>query len=254
MFQSDAARSPFWLLPRQSFTKYDQCMAPYGAPSFLKQLAPQIVAEIQPPAELKKFTDNTDIIGDYVEAGVRQFVRRYLSPIRVSTGGVIDQDQEPGGYIPQLDTIVWIPGPVSAIFEVADFGLVPRSSCLGILEIKSSAYTGVVGKLKDFTDPKFAHPITAPIDQQTREVQLRTVFPRECFAMGVISVLQENQSHPDLQQLRDNGRIAVLFKQTRDQFEPQTKDIYNLVNFLMMLRFRAASRDGLMLVWIDTGK
>ena len=117
-------------------------MASYGAPAFLNQLAAQIVAEIQTAIEIKKFTSNTAIIGQYVEASVRQFIRKYLSPIRISTGGVIDQDQTPGGYIPQLDTIAWIPGPVAAIFEVGDFGLVPRSSCLGILEIKSSAYSG----------------------------------------------------------------------------------------------------------------
>ena len=75
--------------------------------------------------------------------------------MRVSTGGVIDQDQIPGANIPQLDTIAWIPGPVAAIFEVGDFGLVPRSSCLGFLEIKSSAYGKTADKLDEWTSPAF---------------------------------------------------------------------------------------------------
>ena len=71
-------------------------MGQYDPAEFLKQLAPHILAELQPPAGLKLFTTNPAIIGDYVEAGVRQLVRRYLSPIRVSKGAVIDQSQSPG--------------------------------------------------------------------------------------------------------------------------------------------------------------
>ena len=147
-------------------------MASYEPSAFLKQLAPQIIAELKPPTDLKEFTNNSDIVGDYVEAGVRQFVRRYLAPIRVSTGGVIDQAQSPGGHIDQLDTIAWIPGPVAAIFEIGDFGLVPRSSCLGILEIKSSAYTGAVDKLEERTSRTFVDPITAALDERGMEGEL----------------------------------------------------------------------------------
>lgn len=218
-------------------------MTSYGAPVFLKQLAPQIVAEIQTAAEIKKFTNNTDIIGDYVEASVRQFVRRYLAPIRVSTGGVIDQDQEPGGHIDQIDTIAWIPGPVAAVFEVGDFGLVPRSSCLGVLEIKSSAYA--MDKLKRSTSREFVDPITAPLDDRGMEGEIRGWFQERCFGMGVVSLLQENQrSNADLKELRKQQRVVVIYEQLGDAFVPMPQDIYCLINFLAILRFRAAKREG----------
>jgi hypothetical protein len=156
-------------------------MASYGAPAFLKQLAPQIVAEIQKATEIRKFTNNADIVGKYVEASVRRFVRKYLAPIRVSTGGVIDENQTPGASIPKLDTIAWIPGPVAAVFEVGDFGLVPRSSCLGILEIKSSAYPKAVKELDKRTRPAFVTPLRLPLSKQIRFSAIGGVLVSESF-------------------------------------------------------------------------
>jgi hypothetical protein len=215
-------------------------MAPYGAQAFLQQLAPQIVAEIQTAAEIKRFTSNTAIIGLYVEASVRQFIRKYLSPIRVSTGGVIDQDQTPGGYTPQLDTIAWIPGPVAAVFEIGDFGLVPRSSCLGILEIKSSGYANAVDELDERTKGSFVKPLTAHV--ASAEFPL---LDDRVFGLGVVSLLEERQrGNSKLKELRAQERVSVIYEQDGDKFLPQEPDIYRLVNFLTVLRFRAAKRDG----------
>jgi hypothetical protein len=215
-------------------------MGSYGAPAFLNQLAAQIVAEIQTAVEIKRFTSNTAIIGQYVEASVRQFIRKYLSPIRVSTGGVIDQDQTPGGYIPQLDTIAWIPGPVAAIFEIGDFGLVPRSSCLGVLEIKSSAYGSAVDDLDKRTSLAFVKPVTAPI-----AVAESPLGDDRTFGLGVVSLLEEDQKGTSkLKELRTQDRVSVIYEQDGDKFLPQELDIYRLVNFLTVLRFRASKRDG----------
>jgi hypothetical protein len=225
----------------------------YGAPAFLTLLASQIVAEIQTAAEIKKFTNNTALIGQYVEASVRQFVRKYLSPIRVSTGGVIDQDQTPGGYIPQLDMIAWIPGPVAAVFEVGDFGLVPRSSCLGILEIKSSAYSGAVDELETWTSPAFVHPVTAPLGPESEVALVSVLGVSRAFGLGVISLLRADQrGNSKLEELRKQERVAVMYEQVDDKFVPQQQDIYRLVNFLMILRFRASKRDGLFAIDLKT--
>jgi hypothetical protein len=161
-------------------------MAAYDPSDFLFQLAPQILAELRPPKELKLFTKNSAIVGDYVEAGVRQLVRKYLAPIRVCSGGVIDQAQSPGGYIPQLDTIAWIPGPVPAVFEAGEFALVPRSSSLGILEVKSSAYD--VDALAERTEPDFVNTVTADLEPLGYEGQIQGAS----FGMGVVSLLQES--------------------------------------------------------------
>ena len=225
-------------------------MTAWDPKAFLDELAPQILAELKPPTNLKKFTRNSAIVGDYVEAGVRRLVRRYLVPIRVSKGAVIDQGQEPGSKtIPQLDTVAWIPGPVSAVFEIDDFAIVPRSSCLGILEIKSSAYPHAVTSLEERTDPTFAGPLTASIDDTGGyEGNLNGyVGSGGCFAMGVVSILLKNQAgNPNILKLREDGRIVVLFEEgeEEDTFVPHNQDIYRLIHFLGLLRLRAALRDG----------
>jgi hypothetical protein len=63
--------------------------------------------------------------------------------------------------------------------------------------------------------------------------------------MGVVSLLQENQrSNALLKKLRAEHRVAVLFEQEGEECIPQPEDIYRLVNFLAILRFRGAARDG----------
>jgi hypothetical protein len=220
-------------------------MSPYEAREFLRLLAPQIVAEIETAEQIKEFTNNTDIIGAYVEASVRRFIRNYLAPIRVSTGGVIDQNQTPREHIPQLDIIAWIPGPVAAVFEVGDFGLVPRSSCLGLLEIKSSAYPKGVKDLDERTDPAFFTPVTEPLT----ELESRTLALNNQplgLSLGVISLLKKGQRRTSkLEELRQQNRVAVIYAQVGDEFVPQGRDIYRLINFLTKLRLRASLRDGL---------
>jgi hypothetical protein len=134
---------------------------------------------------------------------------------------------------------------VPAVFEIGDFGLVPRSSCLGILEVKSSAYAGGVKNLDERTTRTFVDPITAELEGSGREGELLGWFSRRCFAMGVVSLLQEEQrGNTLLNELRTEQRVAVLFEEEGDECTPQPEDIYRLVNFLAILRFRAAARDG----------
>ncbi len=216
---------------------------PYDPAAFLRQLAPHILADLKPPTDLMRFTTNTDIVGGYVEASVRQFVKRYLFPIRVCSGAVIDQSQTPGsGHIPQLDTIAWIPNPAPAVFEVGEFALVPRSSSLGVLEIKSSAYD--LKSLETRTEPTFVKSVTADFADSGSEGQLRGNW--ETFGMGVVCLLKRDQTHRGkLAELRKAWRLVVLFEEDEDDScVPQPDDIYNLVNFLAALRYRARKREG----------
>ena len=60
-------------------------------PQFLNELAEQLIHELRPNQSIKKLADNTDIIGAYAEATLRQFVARIVAPLRVSTGAVISE-------------------------------------------------------------------------------------------------------------------------------------------------------------------
>ncbi len=228
-------------------------MSTYTPSEFLHQLAPHILADLQPPIELKRFTSNSVVVGAYIESGVRKFVRNYLAPIRVSTGAVIDQAQSPGSnQIPQLDTIAWIPNPAPAVFEIGEFALVPRSNCLGILEVKSSAYSDeMMDNLEKRTCPEFIKPLTAEILNDGHEGDVFNV--RKCFGMGIVSILQETQRKylQQLNDLRDADRAVTLFEERDDRPEPRSEDIYRLVNFLAVLRLRAACREGRWSIMLD---
>jgi hypothetical protein len=200
---------------------------------FLKLIAPEVLAELKPPDKLKAFTTNSDLIGGYVESAVRHLVRRYLHPIRVCTGGVIDQTIKPGGRdLPQIDSIAWIPAPVPAIFAVGDFAMVPRSSVLGVLEIKSSAYDipGLVTQLDR---------IKTLVADAEAEIQDRNL------ALGVVCLVQENQRSSQLKRLREEGRVVAVFEESSGDNLAQTNDVYRFINFLAMLRWRAIKRDGM---------
>jgi len=69
------------------------------------------------------------------------------------------------------------------------------------------------------------------------------------FGLGVVSLLQEDQrSNSDLKELRKQERVSVIYEQNGDKFVPQELDIYRLVNFLTILRFRASKREGLIAI------
>lgn len=95
------------------------------------ELARQIVLELRPNDTINSFTTNTDLIGAYAEASLRQLVIRMVDPLRVCTGAVISPElcANPRS-LPQLDLIIWSPSPAPTIYCSGDFGLVPRRSAL----------------------------------------------------------------------------------------------------------------------------
>jgi hypothetical protein len=213
---------------------------PFDPQAFLRAVAPHVLAELRPPAELAIFTTNPDLIGGYVEGAVRSLLRRYLFPLRVCGGSVIDQQNIPGATdLPQLDTIVWTPAPVPAIFEAGEFALVPRSSSLGILEIKSSAYD--LDLLERRLNPDLVRRVAAdPMPEE--QVSLGPFLP----ALGVVCVRKHDQPQGGrLAALRMEGRVVVLFEERApNDFQAQSLDVYKLLNFLAALRLRASLREG----------
>lgn len=74
-------------------------------------------------------------------------------------------------------------------------------------------------------------------------------FGRAGFCLGVVSLLQEDQrGNARLRELREQERVAVIYEQDGDNFVPQERDIYRLVNFLIILRYRASRREGLVVI------
>ncbi len=208
---------------------------------FLREIVKQLTHELQPNDSLKKvFTTNPAIIGQYAEESVRALVRRTVAPLRVSTGAVIDPTTTPDPKLPQIDTIVWTPSPAPALFEVGHFGLIPRGSSMGVLEIKRSDYRGVAKQLVDRLTPDKVQSLVA--DPLAAEGCTFERLP----ALGVICIRESQKADQRLDRLVEQRRAVVLFERRGNKLHPRPKDVCDLINFLSYLRSRARHHDG---VW-----
>jgi hypothetical protein len=198
---------------------------------YLSHVVSELVQEIRPAAGLKRFTSNSQLLGAYTEAAVRRVVARILSPVQVCTGSVTDVDLSVRGEdLPELDTIVWAPCPLPPIFSVAHFGLVPRSSCFGILEIKRSLYSGVSENLRERTDNSF-------VRKYVSDASINSGF---LAGFGVVCVKLREQNLSSIQDLIDSKRVVVLFEEESEgNWRPRPEGVVRLVNRLT--EFRAVS-------------
>jgi hypothetical protein len=194
---------------------------------YLATVAAQLVNELRPILEIKGVTANTDLLGKYTEASVRNLVHRIVHPMRVATGAVLDYP------IPvplrQIDLIIWAPFPAPALFDVEGFGLVPKSSAFGVIEVKRSNYSGADVQLEAFLADVEAKKIVAdPGSFQD--------FGRSP-GLGVICVL-EGRPSSRLQTLLDADRAIAIFERVGDTAEVRARDVLVLVNFLQFVTWR----------------
>jgi hypothetical protein len=124
----------------------------------------------------------------------------------------------------QVDVIIWAPYPVPAIFAVEGFGLVPRSSAFGVLEIKRSNY-GVEDKLEEFS---------AEVDSGSFDPHSGKPFSS---GLAVVCVLEKTPS-ARLRSLIDANRVAAFIQNDGDKSRVRKKDLFVLVNFLHFVAWR----------------
>jgi hypothetical protein len=205
--------------------------------SYFTDYAEELVSELTPNARIKKFLTNTSVIGAYAENTVIRFVERMVDPLRVSTGAVISPETvERGDGIPQIDAIIWQPNPLPSIFTSGNFGLIPRQSVMGIIEIKRSTYSGIGNGIKEVLDAE---------NELTTDVKLiqdgRTMYS----SIGVVCVREKRESDVTLRTLIEAGRVVVLSEIDADgKITPLHKQILLFVNFLVSLRLKAKLADG----------
>jgi hypothetical protein len=195
---------------------------------FLNLLGHQLAHELTAHETIRHFVGRHPVlIGTYAEASLRKFIARVVSPLKVSTGTVIYEGNV-GKEPPQLDAIVWSPAPVPAVFEDADFAIVPRGSAHGFIEIKSSSYSG--------TGEDIARKLA--FDEEL--IQPR--WEGYLGALGVVCVA----TIPDktLLQLVKDKRAVILLDMDGDAAVPSAEAIWTLVNYLTQLRLRAREVEG----------
>lgn len=198
-------------------------------PEFLNNLADALVEELAPIDRLNKFTTNSDIVGAHAETRVRAFVRRCMRPVHVSTGAVIDEQlcSSPKD-VPQIDTIFWWPMPSPAVFEQDDFALVPRSSCFGILEIKSSVYSRAGERMKKVLDRG------AELVGDARIVRSDGTVAQDPW-LGVFCI-DQGASDPPSRVLIDAGRALVLLESDGKTWKTNHVAVLEFANFLVNVR------------------
>ena len=230
---------------------------------FLQELANHYAEGFGYSNHIRTFATNSDVLGKCAEAAARSFVKRCVYPLHVSTGAVISPEIciDPK-TVPQIDTIIWAPSPAPAIFENGEFALVPRSSCFGILEIKTSAYKpakDLLGTSRPLQKPDAYCADVTRLDAQidlnpglhtaSREDQstlsVRTDLVTAPKAMAVIAAeFHDQKSHAE--SIRKRGDALILLRQAEENGDlvANSEDVHRLINFCVSCRFRARTMMG----------
>jgi len=208
------------------------------AQEWLDLLGCQLAHELTAHDTIRTFVgSHPTLIGNYAEESTRNFISRVVTPLKVSTGTILYEGNV-GKSPPQLDAIVWSPILVPAIFENANFAIVPRGSAHGFLEIKSTSYSDTG---KDIAD-KLAYEEELI---QPHLKDFKDFFPELKDAVGALGVVCV-ATKPDktLRQLVKEKRAVILLNMKNDQLEPNPDGIWTLVNYLLGLRLRWIAYEG----------
>lgn len=195
---------------------------------YLGAVAEQLVNELRPILAIRGVTENSDLLGKYTEATVRRLVHQIVHPMRVCTGAVLDHP------IPvplrQIDLIIWAPFPAPALFDVEGFGLVPKSSAFGVIEVKRTNYSGVEDALDSFFGDVDAKRIVAEPGGSIADY-------RASPGIGVVSLLEAKPSSR-LQAHINSRRVVAIFERTGRTTKLRARDVLVLVNFLHYVTWR----------------
>jgi len=192
-------------------------------------MAQQLAHELHLVATMKEVTDSLPLLGAYAEAAVRRLVMRMVSPMRMCTGAILDFP--PVAKLRQLDAIIWAPYPAPAILEGDGFGLVPRSSAFGVLEVKRSNYRDIDGALEDFA---LTFTTAKPTMLSSSEDYSIYTTP----GIGVVCVLEKKVSKRLAALFDDQRAVAII--NAIDGREPKVcaEGILRLINFLGTVSWR----------------
>jgi len=198
---------------------------------YYQEFAKHLARRVVPSDDIKSFVgSHPTLVGDFAEAQVRKFVRQVVFPLRVSHGAVIVAESYGGEeHAKQVDTIIWTPNPLPPLFEVDDFALIPWTSSMGVLEIKSSSYPGVGEAIARVLD------MECDLTCGRRPAATRGIPA----ALGVIVLEKEPITDSVLKTLIANQKVVVLLRQEGNEYHTDTDAMLKFVNFLGGIRRRA---------------
>jgi hypothetical protein len=205
-------------------------------------LVEEIISDLTANLRLKKFTSNSALIGAFAEESVNQLVSNLVSPFRVSTGSVFSKwSINKISDLPQIDCIIWNPSPLPALFEKGKFALVPYANSLGVIEIKSSNYSGVGKKIKGVLDREKEFVDIIPIYNAAG----KSIKDSDPLSMGVICLFDKTKSDTTLNQLISDNKVCVFLEHEGDfKIKPSRNGILRLITFLGKIRNRGKNYEG----------
>ena len=190
--------------------------------AYWDNFADAFVHPLKNNALLGNFVTNPDVTGAYAEACIKSLAITMLPQFRISTGAVISFSDWTKDLqkLPQCDLIIWNPSELPAIFERADFALVPHLSVRAIIEVKRSC-----PDLDDFRE-------------QLRQRKQR-LLPEFCSnVLGVVvSHKKRLFDHTDLKDWPQDDKWKTMPAMTRllsaeDSNKPDTDGVFVLISLL----------------------
>jgi len=205
-------------------------------------LVKEIIADLTANLRIRQFTSNSALIGAFAEESTNELIKKIVFPLRVSTGSVIDKKLlEQNKDLPQLDCIIWNPTPFPALFEKGSFGIIPRTGVCGILEIKSSNYSGVGNAINKVLKMDSELVDEAPPTLYQGKL-VSDIYPK---SMGVICLFDSSKSDTQLKTLIKENKVCTILEHKGDlEIIPSRKGILSLIDFLSKVRNRAVKSDG----------
>jgi hypothetical protein len=201
-----------------------------GVKEHLSEIAKNLIKELEPVLEIKGVTGNSDLLGKFTEAAIKNLIQRIVHPLRISTGTVFDYPI--ANPLRQIDVIIWSSFPVPALFNIGDFGLVPKSSAFGVIEIKRSNYSAkAVKSISDFMNDVKSRKIVSESPWSDKIGDSRPP------GIGIICLI-EKQISKKLQKLFDDGEVIAIFNYIDGKLQIRKKDVILLLNFLQYIMWR----------------
>lgn len=212
----------------------------------------ELIADLTANLRLKNFTKNSALIGSFAEESIRELIKKIVFPLRTSTGSVISKaliEQEED--LPQIDCIIWNPTPFPALFSKGDFGLISYQCSLGIIEIKSSNYSGIGAKIESVLSRE-DELVSSAISVTRNGGGLKLIPDGDPKSLGIVCLYDSSKSDKKLAELIENKKVSVILEHSGDfDIKPSRRGILNLVDFLSKIRKRALAIDGKHSISVD---
>lgn len=223
---------------------------PNTSGEYFSYVADELFFQIHRFLNLKVFTDNPILIGAYCESIVRNWLRNNFFNESILTGAIISPDIAiQKTKLKQLDTIIYSPSPLPAIFRVDDFGLVPANSAFGIIEIKSTDYSNavkdIISTLKYINDKIKKRDISITITDQDPNIKPINITLKVPESFGIVC-FKEKKNIALVNYANEEKILFILNYNSKGKVVVNRKNVLLFVNKVLKIKHAMTKSIGLL--------